>query len=268
MAVHPTAIVSPESMIGENVEIGPYSVVCKGVAVGEGCIVGSNVVLEEGTRLGRRNSVGHGSIIGSPPQDKKYQGEKSSVEIGENNIIREYVTIHRACGEGMVTRVGNNNMLMVSSHIGHNCQVGNDVVLTNLVALGGHVVIEDGVVIGGLTGIHQFARAGKYCMIGGLSAVRKDVPPYSLVSGDPARLYGLNKIGLRRMGLPREVRYALEEAFRALFLSGCPVKEGIKEIKEKEHLWKIPEIQELIAFVEKSQRGIVGRKMENIKDTI
>lgn len=234
----------------EDVELGAYCVVHKDVVVGRGTRLGNFVVLEEGTRVGRENVLGHGVVIGGEPQDKKFKGEKSSVAIGDSNVIREYVTIHRACGEGNVTRVGNGNFLMVSSHIGHNCVVGDDVIMTNYTGLGGYAVVDDGAIIGGLTGVHQFARVGKFSMVGGHTAVRKDVLPFSLVSGDPARLYGVNSIGLRRRGMSVSVRKAIREAYNVILK--CARSSDAAETLVKSG---VAEVRELAEFIRESKRG-------------
>lgn len=250
MKIHTTALVDAGACLDEDVEVGAYCVIKKGVVIGSKTRLGCFVVLEENTRIGRENVIGHGVVIGCEPQDKKFKGEKSSVEIGDRNIFREYVTIHRACGEGNTTRVGNGNFLMVSSHIGHNCIVGNKIIMTNYVGLGGYAQVDDGAIFGGLTGVHQFVRVGRMSMVGGHTAVRKDVLPFSLVSGDPARLYGLNSIGLRRQGMSASVRKAIRKAYDSILK--CATSHEAAQILEKSD---VPEVRELAAFIKESKRG-------------
>lgn len=257
LKIHPTALVDAGARLHEDVEIGAYCVIHSGVSVGEGTRIGNFVVLEEGTHLGCRNVLGHGVVVGAAPQDKKYKDEKTGVTVGDENIFREYVTIHRATGEGNATRVGSRNFFMVSSHVGHNCHIGDDVILTNLVGLGGHVEVHDGAIIGGIAGVHQFARIGSCSMVGGHSAVRKDVLPFSLVSGDPAKLYGINSIGLRRRGVPANVRKAIREAY-ALILHSARMEDALDALAQKD----LKEIQELVHFIKGSQRGFT-RRMAN-----
>lgn len=257
MKIHPTALVDAGACIDGDVEVGAYSIIKKGVVVGRGTRIGNFVVLEENTRLGENNVLGHGVVIGSEPQDKKFKGEKSFVVLGDGNIIREYVTIHRACGEGNATRVGNGNFFMVSSHVGHNCVIGNDVIMTNYVGLGGYAQVDDDAVLGGLTGVHQFARVGKLSMVGGNTAVRKDVLPFSLVSGDPARLYGLNSIGLRRKGVPSSVRKTLREAYD-IILKAVSLSDAAAALEK----FDAPEVHELAKFIKESKRGFTKRKPE------
>ncbi len=254
MKIHPTALVDAGACIESDVEVGAYCVIKKGVVVGRGTRIGNFVVLEENTRVGVNNVLGHGVVIGSEPQDKKFKGEKSFVVLGDGNIIREYVTIHRACGEGNATRVGNGNFFMVSSHIGHNCIVGNDVIMTNYVGLGGYAQVGDDAILGGLTGVHQFARIGKLSMVGGHTAVRKDVLPFSLVSGDPARLYGLNSIGLRRKGVSASVRKTLRESYD-IILKAVSLSDAVSALEK----FNAPEVHELAQFLKESKRGFTKR---------
>ncbi len=201
MGIHPTAVVDPAARIGEGVVIGPYAVIGPEVELGADCQIGAHVVIDGRVRMGRGNKVFPGACIGLEPQDFKYAGDPTEVVIGDNNIIREYVTIHRASGCEQRTELGNENMLMAYSHIGHNCQFGNKIIVTNAVAVAGHVVVGDRAVIGGVLGIHQFVHIGSMDMVGGMSRIDRDVPPFMMVEGHPGRLRGLNKIGIRRSGL-------------------------------------------------------------------
>ncbi len=246
--VHPTALVAPGACLGEGVVVGPYAVIEEGVEVGPGTVIGPHVVIHSGVRLGARNRIHAHAVIGDLPQDLTYDGAPTRVEIGDENVIREGVTIHRATRPDRPTRVGSRCFLMAYSHVGHDCQVGDDVILTNGVLLGGHVVIEDRAVLGGGVGVHQFARVGRLAMVGGLVKVTQDVLPFTLVEGKPARHYRLNTVGLRRAGVNGERYRALEQAFRALRagkgLDGVPLT---------------PEVAHLKAFLEApTKRGITG----------
>lgn len=216
--IHPTAIVSKSAKLGANVEVGPYSIIGDDVKIGDGTIVKSHVVIEGDTEIGKNNIIFPFATIGLVPQDLKFKGEKSQVKIGDNNTIREHVTIHLGTkDDAMLTRVGNNCLLMVGVHIAHDCVIGNNVILANNVTLAGHVKVEDHVLIGGLSAIHQFARIGHGAMIGGMSGVENDVIPYGLVMGERASLAGLNLVGMKRRNIAREEIHALRNFFKKLF---------------------------------------------------
>ncbi len=216
--IHPTAVVSPKANIGQNVEIGAYCVIGDEVKIGDGTILKSHVVIEGDTTIGKNNTIYPFATIGVAPQDLKFKGEKSQVIIGDNNSIREHVTIHLGTKDGaMVTKVGNNCLLMVGVHIAHDCVVGNNIILANNATLAGHVEVGDHVVIGGLSAVHQFARIGSGAMIGGMSGVENDVIPNGLVMGERASLAGLNLVGLKRRGVSREEIHALRNFFKKLF---------------------------------------------------
>lgn len=259
MKIHPTAIVSSKAEIEEEVEIGPFSCVEDEVKIGSGTRVSSHCVIEKWTEIGKNNYIGKGSILGGLPQDLKFKEEKSKVVVGNNNVIREYVTINRACGESEKTTLGDDNYIMTQVHFGHNCQVGNNVTIINNTGLAGYVEVEDGAVISGLVGVHQFVRVGKLSMIGGLSAVRQDVPPYSLVVGNPAYLRGINAVGLKRAGLSPDTREKIRSAFRVLFMSDL----NLQQAKEKLNLPEVEEVQHLISFLETSKRGYLRWEKEN-----
>lgn len=199
--IHPTAVVDPGARLGADVQIGPYAVIGAGVELGDGCCIGPHVVIDGLVRMGRRNRVFPGACIGLDPQDLKYAGDPTEVVIGDDNSIRECVTINRATSGQEQTRLGNSNLLMAYSHIGHNCQLGDRIVIANGVAVAGHVVIGDRAVIGGVLGIHQFVHIGSMAMLGGMSRIDRDVPPFTMVEGHPGRLRGLNRLGIRRSGL-------------------------------------------------------------------
>ncbi len=216
--IHPNSIVSPTAKLASNVEIGPFCVVGDEVEIGEGTILKSHVVIEGNTVLGKNNVVFPFAVIGVAPQDLKFKGEKARVIIGDNNRIREHVTIHLGTADGaMETRIGNNCLLMVGVHIAHDCVVGNNVILANNATLAGHVEVGDHAVIGGLSAMHQFVRIGQGAMIGGMSGVESDVIPYGTVIGERASLAGLNLVGLKRRNLPREEIHALRNFFKKLF---------------------------------------------------
>lgn len=254
MPIHETAIISKSANIAPSASIGPYCVVEDSVEIGEGTILESHVVVKSFTKLGRNNRVGHGTVLGAEPQDVKFRGEKSFLEIGDNNVFREFVTIHRACGEGEKTTVGSNNFFMSSTHVGHNCRVEEKVVLTNLASLSGHCVVERGVTIGGMAGLHQFVRIGAYSFVGGRSGVRQDVPPFALCQGDPCRILGVNVVGLKRNGFDEETIAIISAAYRKLFFSRKVLKNAIAQLQED---LKTEATQQLLAFLRNSRRGII-----------
>jgi len=256
--IHPTAIVHPGAEIDEGVEIGPYSIVGENVRIGRGTVVMSSVVLDGWTTIGCDNVIYPGAALGTAPQDLSYRGQRSFVRIGDRNQIREYVTVHRAADEDGVTSVGNDNMFMAYVHVAHNCRVGNQVIIANYAGMAGHAVVEDQAVLGGLSGLHQFVRVGRLCMVGGLAKITKDLPPFAIVDGNPARIYGLNSRGMRRRQVPEESRLALKRAFRALTGSGLNLGEAIMAIRSK--VPSCPEVDHLLSFLgSPSRMGILVR---------
>jgi UDP-N-acetylglucosamine acyltransferase len=254
--IHPTAIVDPKAQIGEEVEIGPYSVIEKGVSIGEGTKIGPHVVIREGTQIGKRCQIFQFASIGEAPQFLGFKGEKTLLQIGDQNIIRECVTLHRGTPHGGgKTIIGNNNYFMAYSHVAHDCEIGNDVIISNAVALAGHIVIEDQAIIGGLVAIHQFIRVGTYAIIGGFSGVLLDIPPYVKAQGDRAKLFGLNTVGLKRANFSEETMKALKKAYRIIFRSGLTLEKAIKAAGEDE-ISHTPEVQHLLHFIQHSKRGI------------
>lgn len=254
MAIHPTAVISSKAELAAGVGVGPFTIIGDNVSIGEGTIIGSHCLIEGYTRIGKSCEFFTGSVVGSRPQDLKYKGEKSFLEIGDNNIIREYCTFNPGTEEGSKTVVGNNNLFMAYSHIAHDCVVGNDCVVANNGTLAGHVTIEDKAVIGGLVAIHQFVRVGRLSIIGGCSKVVQDIPPYSTCDGHPARVYGLNLVGLKRSSFSKQAIQQLDRAFRILFSSGFSPKHALEKMgQEKE---SCPEVLYLVNFVRNSQRGI------------
>jgi UDP-N-acetylglucosamine acyltransferase len=229
-SVHPSAVVEPGAELGEGVVVGPFCHVAGGVQVGARSVLTSHVtLLGPGTSIGRDNRVFPGAVIGAPPQDKSHQGEPTRLEVGDENEIREQVTLHRGTVKGGgVTRVGSRCLLMVGAHVAHDCLLGDDVVLSNLTTLGGHVVVESHVVCGGHVAVQPFVRLGRGCFLAGGARVERDVPPFVIAAGDRARVRALNAVGLERMGVPPESRALLEQAFRLLFRRGQPLAEGMR----------------------------------------
>ncbi|MBE0478453.1 acyl-ACP--UDP-N-acetylglucosamine O-acyltransferase [Candidatus Aerophobetes bacterium] len=254
MNLHPTAIVSPTAVLGKGVEIGPYCIIGENVLIGDETKIGSNVSIQGWTKIGKRCQIFQGAVIGTQPQDVHYKGEKSFVEIGNDNIIREYVTIHRGTEKESATHIGNNNLLMAYCHIAHNCWVGNGVVIANMGALAGYVRVEDKVIIGGMVGVHQYVRIGAYAIVGGLSKVIKDIPPFTLADGNPVHLWNLNVVGLRRAGFSPATRNHLARAYKIIFRSGLNTSQALKKIENE--LENIPEVEYLCNFIRTSKRGI------------
>lgn len=254
--IHPTAILDPKAEVDDGVVIGPFCIIGEGVCIKRGTKLISNVVIEGDTEIGENCTIYPFTSIGLPPQDLKYKGEKTAVKIGNNNIIREYGTIHRASvgGDG-VTTIGNNNFFMAYVHIAHDCKIGNNIIMANAATLGGHVIVEDYAIISGLAAIHQFTRIGAYAMVGGFSGVAQDVPPYTIASGARARLFGLNTIGLKRHGFSDTKINHLKKAYKILFREKRTLKDAIKKIQED--LSETDEIKHLIEFIQqKNTRGI------------
>jgi UDP-N-acetylglucosamine acyltransferase len=252
--IHPTAIVSEKARLGEKVQVGPYTVIGDNVSIGEGTVIGAHCVIEKGTALGKRCRVFTGAILGSIPQDLKYKGETSFLEIGDENIIREYVTINPGTEENTKTVVGSHNLIMAYSHIAHNCLIGNNCIIANAGTLAGYVTIEDKAVVGGLAAVHQFTRVGSLAIIGGCSKVVSDVPPYSTCDGHPARVYGLNLVGLKRQGVNSKVIKQLSHAFKILFNSGLSLRHALEKLSEESYTSE--EVSHLIEFIKNSKRGI------------
>jgi len=252
--VHPTATVHKNAVLSKNVEIGPYSVIGPDVKIGEGTKVGAHCVISGWTTVGNDNIISNGVVIGLPPQDVKYKGEKGEILIGNKNIIREFVTIHLPSAGGQTT-VGNECFIMVHAHIPHNCRIGNQVIIGGYVGLAGFTEVDDQVIIGGLAGIHQFCRIGRLTMIGAQSKVTQDVPPFMLTEGNPSQVRGINSIGLQRRGISQEAISEIKKAFKFIYESGNTIAQAAKEIKKR--LRPLPEIEQISAFLEKeSHRGI------------
>lgn len=265
--IHPTAIVSGDAELGQDVEIGPYSVIEANVKIGDRSKVGQNVRILEYTEIGHDCEIHHGSVIGNIPQDIKFKGEVTHTIIGNHNVIREYVTINRGTeGGGGKTAMGDRNLIMSYVHIAHDCILGNDIILASYTALTGHVVIEDRAATSGMVGIHHFCRIGEMAYIGGMSKVTQDVPPYIMADGNPCRYRALNLVGMRRNALSAGAIAALKETFRVLFSN----KEGnlsdvIAKFKESEE-YSFAEVQKIVKFVEERQLNRQARYLETYRN--
>jgi len=252
--VHPTAIVDAGAELGLGVVVGPYSILGPGVTVGDGTHIGPHALLERNTQVGKDCRICKGAVLGSDPQDLKFQGEDSFLSIGDRTTIREYATLNRGTSATGRTVVGTDCLLMAYTHVAHDCEVGNHVIISNASQMAGHVVIEDWAILSGLVAIHQFVRVGAHAFIGGASRIPQNVPPYCRVVGNPPKLYGLNTVGLDRRGFAEDVRGALKATYRLLFQSGLNVSQGI--VRAEAEVAQIPEVRHLLAFIRDSERGI------------
>lgn len=265
--IHPTAVIDSSAEIGAGCEVGPFSVVGPHVTLGEECVVGSHVVIEGHTRVGKRNRIFQFASVGAQPQDKKFTGEPSTLELGDDNMIREYVTLQPGTAHGtMRTVIGNNNLFMACSHVGHDCRIGNNNIFANSVALSGHVTVGNGANIGGLTGIHQFVRIGDNAFMGAGSMVTKDIPPFCIAQGDRAGLVGINKIGLQRAGVSSDEIRVLTRLFRSIFVAPGRLQEKADRLREEAKGWDRAEA--FVAFiVDGSGRGITGSRRDTRKES-
>jgi UDP-N-acetylglucosamine acyltransferase len=261
--IHPTAIVAPGARIADDVVIGPYCVIGENVVLSAGVSLKSHVVVEGRTTVGERTRIFPFASIGHEPQDLKYDGETSSLEIGSDNTIREHVTMNPGtAGGGMVTRIGNHCLFMIGAHVAHDCQIGNHVILVNNATLAGHVVMEDHAILGGLSAVHQFVRVGRHAMIGGMSGVERDVIPYGQVMGDRARLNGLNIIGMQRRGFSRDDIQGMRSAYNCLFGDTGTLSERVDEVARR--FGGIGPVDDLVAFIRAdSSRAICQPKGAN-----
>jgi len=254
MKIHPTAVVDKKAKLADNIEVGPYAIIGPDVEIGGSTRISSHAVIEGNASIGENCRIFTGACIGSIPQDLKYKGEKSFLKIGKNNIIREYVTINPGTHEGSVTSIGDGNLLMAYSHVAHDCKIADGCIIANAGTLAGYVTLEDRAIIGGLTAIHQFARVGKMSIVGGCSKVVQDIPPFSTCDGHPARVYGLNSVGLKRFDISKDARDALKHSFKILFHSGLSARNAVEKVqKEVGHL---EEVGYLLEFVKNSERGV------------
>jgi len=253
--IHRTALVDPTAHLGADVAVGPYAIVGPHVTVGERTSIAALAVIERNTRIGAGVKVGYGTIIGNDPQDLKYKGEETWVEIGDGTIVREYCTINRGTTATGKTAIGQRCFIMTYVHIAHDCVIGNDVILANGIQMAGHVSVEDRAIVSGLVPIHQFVRIGTYAFVGGGSRVNQDVPPFTRAVGNPVHLYGLNSVGLQRAGFSPDVKLALKRAYRLLFNSDLTVSQGIARARME--LPQVPEVEKFLSFIEASQRGVM-----------
>jgi len=262
--IHSTAIVHPDAVIGEGCEIGPFAVIEKDVILGKNCKIAAHAVIKEYVTMGDNNKVGESSVIGGKPQDVKFTDSRTFIKIGDNNTFREFVTVHVGTEEGSATTIGNNNFMMGYVHIAHNCNLGNNIVIANYSAFAGHVDIGDFAFISAGTLVHQFAKIGQSVMVGGGTRLRMDALPFFMINGDPAGLFGLNLVGLRRRGFRREQISALKEANRILFYSGLLLDDAFNKLKTLDD----KNVDHLVTFIQSSKRGfhhpLKGRKRKYI----
>src|SRR5688500_15584086 len=254
--IHETAIVSPQAEIGEDCYIGAYCIVGDEVVLGNEVRLESHIVIDGKTKIGDETRIFPFVSIGLAPQDLKYKGEPTAVEIGKRNNIREFVTVHRGTtGGGGLTRIGDDNLLMAQAHVAHDCQIGNEVIMANAATLAGHVEIADRANVGAYSGVHQFCRVGVEAFVGGYSVVVKDAPPYAIIQRNHAKCYGLNKVGLKRRGYPRETIEKLHHAYHLLLTAKLNTTQAVERIKEE--IKGCAEVDELVRFIETSKRGVV-----------
>lgn len=257
MAIHPTTLIDSKAEVDSSVEIGPFCVIGPNVKIGAGSVIKSHVVINGHTTIGCNNEIYQFASVGEANQDKKYKGEPTQLVIGDSNVIRENATIHRGTiQDNGITLIGNHNLFMASTHVGHDCIVGDHNIMANFAALAGHVRLGDYVILGGYTGIHQFCQVNSFSMCGMGSMVSKDVPRYVMVSGSPAKAHGMNFEGMRRRGVPAEVIRALRMAYKTVYLKGLTLETALQEL-EKEGVFDIPEVAEFTSSIRQSKRGIV-----------
>jgi UDP-N-acetylglucosamine acyltransferase len=252
--IHSTAVVHPWARIGAGVQIGPYAVIGPEVVLGDGCEIGSHVLIDGITTIGNNNRIFHGASVGSEPQDLKYNGGRTRLVIGDENVIREFVTINTATADGEATLIGSNCLLMAYSHVAHNCVLGDYVILANSVNLAGHVLVDDHAIIGGVTPVHQFVRIGKHAFIGGGSRVEKDVPPFIKIAGNPPAVYGVNSVGLARRGFSEERRITIKKIHKLIYRRGLNTSQVIEALENGE--FSGPDAEEMLEFLKTSERGI------------
>jgi UDP-N-acetylglucosamine acyltransferase len=253
--LHTGASVDPRAELASDAEVGPYAIIGPGVTIGPGSRVGPFAIVERNARLGARVRIGPHSVIGGDPQDLKYAGEETWAEIGDDTVIREYVTVNRGTAESLSTTIGRGCLLMSSVHVGHDCHIGDGVIISNGAGLAGHVHVGARAIIGGMTGVHQFVHIGPWSFIGGLAKVTKDVAPYVRIDGNPSRPYGLNSVGLQRAGFSREVQEGLKQAYRLFFRSECNIGQAVERAGVE--LPQLPEVREFVDFIARSERGVL-----------
>jgi UDP-N-acetylglucosamine acyltransferase len=251
MEIHQTAVVDPQARLATDVRVGPYAVIEAQVEIAEGCEIGAHAVIKRFTSLGHRNQIFEHVVLGGEPQDVKFKNEASRLQIGDDNLIREFCTIHRASGAGETTLIGSRNFFMIGVHIAHNCEVGDDNIFANGAALAGHITVEDHVFLSNNVGAHQFVRMGRYAMVGGKSKIVQDVLPFFVTDGNPPRVRGLNTVGLRRAGFSSEARRALKQAYQVLFRSKLPLEEALLQMDSLSD----SNVAHLTDFIRQSKRG-------------
>ena len=254
MTIHPSSIIDPGSNLGEDITVGPFSVIGPNVKIGRGTVIGSHVLIEANTKIGENCKIFHGASIGGEPQIMNFEDVSSSVEIGDGTVVREYATIHRSGFKDGVTRVGKNCLLMAYSHLGHDCELGDQVVVVNGTGLSGHVIVENQAFISGLVGIHQFVRIGRNAMVGGMAGVNQDVLPFSTVEGTPARLLSVNAVGLKRANFKPNVRAAIKKAFKIISSTDLNTTQAVEKISSEVEM--CDEINYLLDFIKNSNRGV------------
>ena len=263
--IHPSAVVDPAAEIADGAEIGPFCVIHGNVSIGKGTKLHSSVVVGEWTEIGEDNEFYPGAVVGVAPQDLRYGGERAYTKVGHRNVFREYVTVHRASDAEGITSIGDDNLLMAYTHVAHNCILGNQIVIANSVGIAGHVEIEDQAVLGGMCGLHQFVRVGKLAMLGGMAQIRQDIPPYSMVDGQPARVFGMNIRGMQRRGIDKESRQALKACYRLILQSGLNLTQAISSIKA--NVDQTDAVKHLVRFLENpSKMGVCIREPEHRRE--
>jgi len=253
--IHSTAIVSTKAELADDVTVGPHTIIEENVTIGPGCRIASNALIAPGTRVGSRVTVAHGAVLGTIPQDLKFEGEETILTVGDGTTVREYATLNRGTKASGRTSVGRNCFVMAYAHVAHDCHIGDHVILANCVNLAGHIEIDDYAILGGVLPVHQFVRIGCHCMIGGGFRVQQDICPYSLVGGYPLKVVGINSIGLKRRGFKPDVLRLLERAYKLLFFSKLNTSQAVQRINDEVEL--IPEVQTILDFIARSERGIV-----------
>lgn len=252
--IHPTVILGKNVSIGLGNVIGPSVIIEDGVKIGNENTIMTGAFIAKGTEIGHGNKIHMHAVIGHEPQDLAYKNEPTFTKIGDNNVIREFVTIHRGTKAGTYTQIGNNNYIMAYCHIAHNCNVGHHIIMVNQASLTGHIEVEDRAFLSGMTGFHQFTRIGKLAMVSALSACNKDIPPFMICGGRPGVALGINVVGLRRAGISAAVREEIKKSYKLLYRSGLNTSQAVEEIKKQ---FSSPEVQHLVRFIESSKRGII-----------
>ncbi len=258
VSIDPTALVSPKAEVGDGVFIGPYSIVEDNVKIGSGTHIASQVLIASGARIGNKCKIHHGAVISTIPQDLKFAGEETELEIGDGTVVREFATLNRGTKDRGKTSIGRNCLIMAYAHVAHDCIIGDNVILANAVNMGGHVTIEDFVIVGGMVPIHQFVRIGSHAMIGGGFRVTKDVPPYVLAGREPLSYEGVNLVGLRRRKFSPESISRIETAYRIIYDSNLNVSNALEKIKNE--MDQTEDVRRIVEFIETSERGIIGVK--------